>query len=68
MKILKMTGQSLAKKVSKTRNLDHVIVDIPNIPLTISYGCQIVHLAHQNVKILSSKFNPLGLCEIEWFP
>ena len=29
---------------------------------------QIVHLDHQNAKVLSSKFNTFGLCEIEWFP
>ena len=50
-----------------TRNLDPVIVDLPYTPMTISTGCHIVHLDHQNAKVLSSKFNPFGLCEIEWF-
>ena len=52
----------------KARNLDPVIVDLPYTPMTISTGCQIVHLDHQNTKVLSSKFNLFGLCEIEWFP
>ena len=51
-----------------TRNLDPLIVDLPYTHMTISIGCQIVHLDHQNAKVLSSKFNPFGLCEIEWFP
>ena len=50
-----------------TRNLDPVIVDLPYTPITISTGCHTVHLDHQNAKVLSSKFNPFGLCEIEWF-
>ena len=50
-----------------TRNLDPV-VGLPYIPMNISTGCQIVHLDHQNAKVLSSKFNPLELCEIERFP
>ena len=33
----------------------------------ISTGCHIVHLDHQNAKVLSSKLNPFGLCEIKWF-
>ena len=49
------------------KNLDPVIVDLPYTHLTISTGCHIVHLDHQNAKVLSSKFNPFGLCEIEWF-
>ena len=51
-----------------TRNLDLVIVDLAYTPMAISTGCQIVHLDHQNAKVLSSKLNPFGLCEIEWFP
>ena len=51
-----------------TRNLDPVIVDLSYTPMTNSTGCQIVHLDHQNAKVLSSKFNPFELCEIERFP
>ena len=50
-----------------TRILNPVIVDLPYTPMTISTGCHIVHLDHQNAKVLSSKFNPFLLCEIEWF-
>ena len=50
------------------RNLVPVIVDLPNTPMKVSTGCHIVHLDHQNSKVLSSKLNPFGLCEIEWFP
>ena len=45
-----------------------VIVDLPYTPMTNSTGCQIVHLDHQNAKVLSSKFNPFELSEIERFP
>ena len=51
-----------------TINLDPVVVDLPYTPMTISTGCQIVHLDHQNAKVLSSQLNPFGSCEIEWFP
>ena len=51
-----------------TRNLNPVIVDLHYTPMTISFGCQIVHFDHQNAKVLSSKLNPFGLYEIEWFP
>ena len=50
-----------------TRNLDPLI-DLPYTPMTISAGCQNVHLDHQNAEVLSSKFNPFELCEIERFP
>ena len=49
------------------RILDPVIVDLPYTPTAISTGCQIVHLDHQNAKVLSRKLKPFGLCEIEWF-
>ena len=49
------------KQEAMTRNLDHVIVVLPYTPMTISTGCQIVHLDHQNAKALSSKLNPFGL-------
>ena len=51
-----------------TRNLDPLIVDLPNTHVTISTEFQIVHSDHQNATVLSSKSNPLGLCETEWFP
>ena len=50
------------------RNLDPVIVNLTYTPMTISTGCSNVHFDHQNAKVLHSKFNPFGLCEIEWFP
>ena len=51
-----------------TRNLDPVIADLSYTHMTISTGCHIVHLDHQNAKVLlSSKFNPFALCEIKWF-
>ena len=56
------------KKSATTRNLDPVIVDLPYTPMTISIGCQIINLDHQTAILLSSKFNPLGLCEVTWFP
>ena len=34
------------KKLATTRNLDPVIVGLPNTPMTISIGCQIINLDH----------------------
>ena len=64
-----MTGKSLERKqLAITRNLDPVIVDLPYTTMTIPIGCILVHLDHQYAKILYLKFNPVRLCEIEWFP
>ena len=49
------------------RHLDPVIEDLPYTPMTISTGCHTIHLDHQNAQVLSSKCNPFGLCEIDWF-
>ena len=50
-----------------TRNLDPVIVDLPYTPMTISTGCQIVHLDQRNAKVLSSKLNPFGFVKLNGF-
>ena len=63
-----MIGRLLERKTGNmTRNLDPVI-DLPYTPMKISTGCQIVHFDHQNAKVLSLKFNPFKLCEIERLP
>ena len=63
-----MIGKSLERKQeATTRNLDPVTVDLPYTPMMISTGCHIGYLDHQNAKVLSSKLNTFGLCEIEWF-
>ena len=41
------------KKLATTRNLDPVIVGLPNTPMTISIGCQTINLDHQNPQSLT---------------
>ena len=44
-----------------------MIVDLPYIPMTISNGCQTVHLDDQNTKKLSSNLTHLGYVKSNGF-
>ena len=44
-----------------------MMVYLPNTPMAISSGCQIVHLDHQNAKVLSSQYAYLGYVKLNGF-
>ena len=58
-----MTGRSW----ETTRNLDHVIVDLPYTPMTISIGYQIINLAPKLQNYGPQNLTHLGYVKLHGF-